>query len=406
MKYRESFFVQTVRLIRKNRKTYQRLMVSILLTFTFLFSVFFYIDSSSFNRNKETLSDPSYLVTVNIPDHINRSGTEFKTFFSQVQSTPDTRIAPVQRFALASYPPLHHVIHSVNYNYNIYPKSFGQLMIQNQPAALQDGSREFKTLDSVFVTSQAQSLLVQSGMIQNGRIQLYLPDRHGRWGFKDWTVQTTVDASELTLQVRNVGGHLTGNVEVFIPGEAVNREAFGEGLEEQFLIFTPYAIDILNLARRYEFDASASAQPQVHSRADMRQSIQLKWILGSLIFLVLAVNLQGSFANALKERRYEIGLRRALGAAPQDIVMQFFKESVLLILTGALLALFLVVDGFLLFRLFCYFTSAQIYTIVLTASSVLTMLTMTGSLLLLTGLSFSVSAMETNIVSALQGAGE
>lgn len=138
----------------------------------------------------------------------------------------------------------------------------------------------------------------------------------------------------------------------------------------------------------------------------MRQSIQLKWILGSLIFLVLAVNLQGSFANALKERRYEIGLRRALGAAPQDIVMQFFKESVLLILTGALLALFLVVDGFLLFRLFCYFTSAQIYTIVLTASSVLTMLTMTGSLLLLTGLSFSVSAMETNIVSALQGAGE
>ena len=279
-------------------------------------------------------------------------------------------------------------------------------MIQNQPAALQDGSREFKTLDSVFVTSQAQSLLVQSGMIQNGRIQLYLPDRQGRWGFKDWTVQTTVDASELSLQVRNVGGHLTGNVEVFIPGEAVNREAFGEGLEEQFLIFTPYAIDILNLARRYEFEASASAQPQVHSRADMRQSIQLKWILGSLIFLVLAVNLQGSFANALKERRYEIGLRRALGAAPQDIVMQFFKESVLLILTGALLALFLVVDGFLLFRLFCYFTSAQIYTIVLTASSVLTMLTMTGSLLLLTGLSFSVSAMETNIVSALQGAGE
>lgn len=42
--------------------------------------------------------------------------------------------------------------------------------------------------------------------------------------------------------------------------------------------------------------------------------IRNKYIIAAVLFVILGINLYSAFSNALNERKYEIGIKRAIGA--------------------------------------------------------------------------------------------
>ena len=55
-----------------------------------------------------------------------------------------------------------------------------------------------------------------------------------------------------------------------------------------------------------------------------------KYIIAAVLFVILGINLYSAFSNALNERKYEIGIKRAIGAGKKDIMMQFLTEGIIL----------------------------------------------------------------------------
>lgn len=76
-----------------------------------------------------------------------------------------------------------------------------------------------------------------------------------------------------------------------------------------------------------------------------------KALLAGVLLLLLGVNLYSSFTNALNDRKYEIGVKRAIGASRFSIVRQFLYEGLLVMTVNILVSIAIVVDLGLLLKI-------------------------------------------------------
>lgn len=86
-----------------------------------------------------------------------------------------------------------------------------------------------------------------------------------------------------------------------------------------------------------------------------RERIQIekrtKAVIAVGLLLLLGINLYSSFNNALNERKFEIGVKRAVGASAFSIVRQFLYESSFVMLINILLSIITVTDIGVLYKL-------------------------------------------------------
>ncbi len=74
----------------------------------------------------------------------------------------------------------------------------------------------------------------------------------------------------------------------------------------------------------------------------MREASEKKALLAAALLLILGINLYACFTNALNDRKFEIGVKRALGAGKWSIVRQFLYESLLVMGLDTLISVWLV----------------------------------------------------------------
>ena len=82
----------------------------------------------------------------------------------------------------------------------------------------------------------------------------------------------------------------------------------------------------------------------------MRTEKGTKAMIGCVLLALLSINLYSSFSNALNDRKFEIGVKRAMGASAFSIVRQFLYESMIVMLADILLAVVIVTDGLLVYK--------------------------------------------------------
>ena len=83
----------------------------------------------------------------------------------------------------------------------------------------------------------------------------------------------------------------------------------------------------------------------------IRAEKETKAIVASVLLLLLGINLYSSFANALNDRKFEIGVKRAIGASKWSVIRQFLYEGMLVMVTDILLSVAIVTDIAIVYRL-------------------------------------------------------
>ncbi|MDE5650046.1 MAG: ABC transporter permease, partial [Duncaniella sp.] len=74
---------------------------------------------------------------------------------------------------------------------------------------------------------------------------------------------------------------------------------------------------------------------------DISSTNMIRWILLAIIILVPAINLSSMTQSRLRQRRHEIGVRRAFGATKSGIMLSMLRENLVVTLAGGLLGLIL-----------------------------------------------------------------
>lgn len=132
-----------------------------------------------------------------------------------------------------------------------------------------------------------------------------------------------------------------------------------------------------------------------------------KALIACAMLLLLGINLYSSFTNALNERKFEIGVKRAIGASPWSIVKQFLCEGIIVMVLNTFLSVVLVVDIALLFKVI-YQQTPDIYgmyhsfTILITPHSAAMFALCAVSLTLVFSLIFAWKTTQVEIIQYLK----
>ena len=156
--------------------------------------------------------------------------------------------------------------------------------------------------------------------------------------------------------------------------ESVGAEAFPEELPlwRGFIWGTYYFISsdtpeqVAALAETMGYNINYSVYKEQNKALEQMQAqAGNKAIIACALLVLLGINLYSSFSNAMNERKYEIGVKRAVGASAWSIVRQFLYESLLVMMANVAISIALVVDVGVLYKIFMEWQSGFLDTYVL-----------------------------------------
>lgn len=117
-----------------------------------------------------------------------------------------------------------------------------------------------------------------------------------------------------------------------------------------FYSSAPEQVDALVRSVGITANISAVYAQQDRALEVIQNEIGLKMIITVALLVILGINLYSSFSNALNDRKFEIGVKRAIGASRFSIVRQFLYESLLVMAANILASVWLVLTAALTYK--------------------------------------------------------
>ena len=111
--------------------------------------------------------------------------------------------------------------------------------------------------------------------------------------------------------------------------DSIKNEDIEYGQNLYVYVYTKYPTQVVEKIRNMDVAGISTMEMKNDAYAVIRDKIEVKAIIAMVLFFLLGINLFSSFKNVLSERKYEIGVKRAIGASGTDIVLQFFFEGVI-----------------------------------------------------------------------------
>ena len=146
-------------------------------------------------------------------------------------------------------------------------------------------------------------------------------------------------------------------------------QLYGEGgivAYRTYYIFTDAPEKVTSLAETMGYFSIYSVYEQQNNALKAIQTqMGNKAIIACALLVLLGINLYSSFSNAMNERKYEIGVKRAVGASAWSIVRQFLYESLIVMLANVAISIALVANVGVLYKIFMEWQSNFLDTYVL-----------------------------------------
>ena len=122
-------------------------------------------------------------------------------------------------------------------------------------------------------------------------------------------------------------------------------------LTRYLAVYTDSPEQVAQLAETMDFEDVLSIYKEQNSALEaIRYEKKNKAIISMALLLLLGINLYSSFTNALNDRKFEIGVKRAIGASSWSIVRQFLYESMIVMVANIFISVALVADVFIVYK--------------------------------------------------------
>ena len=367
------------KMVRRTLRSYALLSVTIVLSFSLLLGYLVYTDSTLYNRYKYTMSmDPgSVAVSAVGADEINRL-TALQNRLEGMENTHCFITKIIQCSLTQAKLELEdgREVRLPRVNVVAVPTHCWRLYADSSSDAVEVEWLDGRTPEDVSLASG--EMLMSAGLFHALGLEqtdepvyhLDLSETYGvqsKTGFQASmkvvgtfrvTKLLTVSSDILTEEILT-GGTDGGDRSAFIwptiviPLEDYDPEQM-DGVVCQYVlhVYTDTPALAVQAARQLGFavNVNSSWQAQQDAIEKMQTANRTKAVIAAAMLIILGINLYSSFSNALNERKFEIGVKRAIGASAWAIVRQFLYESLLVMTVNILLSVALVTDLSILYK--------------------------------------------------------
>lgn len=399
-------------MIQRNRLVYAKLSVTVVLSFSLLLAFLSFTDARLYNEYKEIFAQPREIVQCNI---YGKPGA-YHTLLSQIKNN----IAGADSYGYATLDGICDYENGrVNVRCSFLPTGDMPVYTWNQidfkktggifsaaPVRLSGEKQDFDLKgNEVIINESWYNALIAGGVRVPVRISIHFDWQDGKGS--DW-VLTVAGVCRDTLQenlLLDKEGSVYGWGRMYLSAGLLSRADVGEfGTSAEYSVWVNTATPekAIAYARVLGFWTYGMSEAQQAANAILAVEKASKAYIAAVILVLLGINLYSSFSNALKERRYEIGVKRALGAGKRHIVRQFLYESLCVLLFDTLLSLTLVINLMVGYKAYQAFVLGKEWIVFISPHSVIMFLVCSLSLSIVFSLIFAFQSMQVEIISNLR----
>ncbi len=376
MRPRSSGLLHSVKMLWRNRKSYLMLSVTIVLSFTILLGYMAFTDSIQYNTYKEIFAAPREVI-MGYTYALDKE-PQIQALFSVAQGA-DPDVEYYRYYELMVRLPQYRVKdHTVSATVTVLPASDLPLFAMENLELGNSATQVFPTAGRErFDLKQGEAIVNRDFYTAIGGagefpLALQIPFQWSDGVSEIITVQIVGLIDDDALRTTAIGSQtasgIGGHAAIILTQDTLN----GRGLQDVtsarqiFWFCTDDPDAVYTPLRNATTSASALSMPwhcvnaiQNTAREQIKLEATTKAVIAAFLFLLLGINLYSSFSNALADRKFEIGVKRALGASSWAIVRQFLTEGILVMLANTLLSVILVADILCLYRLYVHLTVGE-----------------------------------------------
>lgn len=391
-----------VRMVEKNIKSYAFLSVTIILSLSVLGIYMIYADSTTFNDNKETLKASPYIITLSFEKNDLKKIDLFSKKLDKFKDTHYYTYGSYQAIPLSDVNGIdnYHVIIGL---YVIPDNVWGFYYNEEKRVVLSDGSYDFSLKKNEVIIPE----VLYNAMYENEadtlekKITLRLGDGENDTD-AEFTVVNTFDGNYLEYDTES--GKKLLYIDMYVGMSSLNDIDMGD-FDEMYMTIYTHNVDEL-IAYMDELNLSNYSTAKYDKEKVQEEFIveaNIKMIIVVALIFLLGVNLFSSFSNAMKERRYEISVRRAMGASKTDIVIQFFLEGIIVMFIDVMISVAIILLALSCVKLYFYYVVSKSWIIFLSKYTIGMYAVSCIFLSVFFSIIFSVMATQVEIIRYLKG---
>lgn len=353
---------------RRHLKSYGMLSVTIALSFSLLLGYLLYTDSATYNEYKELFLLRREVVRVYLGDAGSAKAQVFQEKVRQMENTHSMNIFQVGGvFYTYVQVDTEGSTYSVSGNTQI-----DVICVPEHTWGVFDGLTE---LDVTWLEGQERDditlakdeILLSEGIYYGLRLdqkeaplfRFPIQVHKGSLLTQEWLTMRVVGLVEdqYPLQEGEIPGVIDKErnpfyrVKVVASTEAIHPNNYPTASWSMFsIVYSDDPQAVAQLAETVGCVPDSAYTYQDEALAEIRHAKENKAIIACALLLLLGINLYSSFTNAMNDRKYEIGVKRALGASGWSIVRQFLYESVIVMAANILVSIALVADVAIVYK--------------------------------------------------------
>lgn len=310
-----------------NKKNYIFLSVTIVLTFSIIGFYMIYNDSNIYNKYKTIMRESSRIVFVN---YDKTEQNKVNLLLSKLEKLENTHYYLTSEFTDITL--FDNKVEHVNFKLiakvvpnNVWAYYWGS----GYRVEMIDGDKGFSLKDDEIIVCESLYKLINGNRKNDEDIFLNL-------------------SSGKKLKITNVCRDFSKNNKVVDENGVISYYFYGfisdkcleniESVNDKIVIYSVNVTEIEEYARNLGLAFSSYYDEKQEMNKEIIDSIEIKEVVLISLMIILGINMLSSFLNALSERKYEISIRRALGASKYSIVLQFLTEGILVIAIDVLVS--------------------------------------------------------------------
>lgn len=378
-------------MIKKTFRNYMMLSITVFLTFTFLLGFLIYTDSGIYNKYKELMgNDYKIILSHNRMD--SDSGNKINILTSRLEEMGDTHFYYIKKtLARDTYGNQCRVQILPNYVWAVF--EYGDVGVERVEM---NGEKSFTLQHGEALVSDRMYENLKKSFDREPEISMvFEKEGNNKKIYKFNIVGTYTPKQYENTQETGVEDP------IYISGVGIDDSEY-EIHNYQTVIRTDKPSLVINCLKSMNMSIMNVMDEQNNAIKEENIVIRNKYIIAAVLFVILGINLYSAFSNALNERKYEIGIKRAIGAGKKDIMMQFLTEGIIVMGINIFLSIVASINIFVIYKAIMFYAKDYRYVICLSGQSVILYAVLTVSISALFSTLFAYKCTRVEIVKYLK----